>query len=425
VQLPDSIRIRTRGPFEAVVPVPGSKSLTNRALVVAALADGDSELLRPLASDDTAVMVEALHGLGCEIALAKHSWRVKGRRGKLQRSPAALYAANSGTTLRFLTAAAALADGSVVIDGSPRMRERPIEDLAHALTDLGVRVDVLGENGCPPVRVHGGNFPGGRVTIDASRSSQYVSAVMMAAPYARNDVLLELRDGILVSRPYVELTMQIMRFFGGDVRWTRDGAIRVSRDHRYEGRRYAIEPDASSAVYPFCAAAVTGGCARVEGIPADSIQADFAILDILERMGCDVVRGKNYTEVRGPVGRLNPVDVDMNDLPDGALAIAVVAMFAGGTSRIRNVANLRIKESNRLLALETELRRLGAKARATVDSLIIEPGQLRAAEIKTYDDHRMAMAFSVAGLRIDGVVIRNPACVSKTWPEYFSVLEHL
>jgi 3-phosphoshikimate 1-carboxyvinyltransferase len=163
----------------------------------------------------------------------------------------------------------------------------------------------------------------------------------------------------------------------------------------------------------------------VEGIPADSIQADFAILDILERMGCKVVRGKDYVKVRGPIGRLIPVDVDMNDLPDGALAIAVVALFAGGTTRIRNVANLRIKESNRLLALETELRRLGANARATVDSLIIEPGRLHAAEIETYDDHRMAMAFSVAGLRIDGVVIRNPACVSKTWPEYFSVLEHL
>ena len=425
MQLLEHVRIRTRGPFEAVVSVPGSKSLTNRALVVAALANGDSELIRPLASDDTAVMVEALHALGCEIDLVKDAWRVKGRRGRLQRSPAALYAANSGTTLRFLTAAAALADGSVVIDGSPRMRERPIEDLAHALTDLGVRVDVLGENGCPPVRVHGGDFRGGRVTIDASRSSQYVSAVLLAAPYARNDVLLDLRDGVLVSRPYVELTLQIMRFFGGDVRWTRDGAIRVSRDHRYEGRRYAIEPDASSAVYPFCAAAVTGGQVRVEGIPSDSIQADIAILDILERMGCNVVRGKNYVEVRGPVGRLIPVDVDMNDLPDGALAIAVVALFAGGTTRIRNVANLRIKESNRLLALETELRRLGANARATVDSLIIEPGRLHAAEIETYDDHRMAMAFSVAGLRIDGVVIRNPACVSKTWPEYFSVLEHL
>jgi 3-phosphoshikimate 1-carboxyvinyltransferase len=349
-----------------VVPVPGSKSLTNRALVVAALASGDSELVRPLVSYDTAVMVEALHALGCEIDPAHETWRVKGRRGRLQRSPAAVYAANSGTTLRFLTAAAALANGPVVIDGSPRMRERPIEDLAHALTQLGVRVDVLGENGCPPVRVQGGDFGGGRATIDASRSSQYVSAVLLAAPYARNDVQLDLRDGILVSRPYVELTLQIMRVFGADVRWTGDDAIRVSRDHRYEGRRYAIEPDASSAVYPFCAAAVTSGQARVEGIPADSIQADFAILDILEQMGCKVVRGKDYVEVRGPLGRLIPVDVDMNDLPDAALAIAVVALFAGGTTRIRNVANLRIKESNRLLALETELRRLGANARATV-----------------------------------------------------------
>ena len=423
--LPESIRIRTRGAFDAVVPVPGSKSLTNRALVIAALADGNSELVRPLSSEDTAVMLEALNALGCEIDLGKEAWRVKGRRGKLQRSPAALYAANSGTTLRFLTAAAALVDGSVVIDGSPRMRQRPIEDLAHALAELGVRVDVLGEKGCPPVRVHGGEFRGGRAVIDASRSSQYVSAVMLAAPYARNDVLLELQDGVLVSRPYVELTMQIMRAFGAQVRWTRGGEIRVSRDHRYRGRRYTIEPDASSAVYAFCAAAVTGGHVRVEGIPADSIQADIAVLDILERMGCDVTRGKDHAEVRGPIGRLIPVDVDMNDLPDGALAIAVVALFAGGTSRIRNVANLRIKESNRLLALETELRKLGAKARSTTDSLIVEPARLQGAEIDTYDDHRMAMAFSLAGLRIDGVVIRNPACVSKTWPEYFSVLERL
>jgi 3-phosphoshikimate 1-carboxyvinyltransferase len=425
VDLPDAIRIRTRGAFDAVVPVPGSKSLTNRALLIAALAEGESQLLRPLASDDTAVMVEALHALGCEIRLGRDTWRVKGRRGRLHRSPAALYAANSGTTLRFLTAAAALADGTVVIDGSPRMRERPIEDLAHALGQLGVRVDVLGEKGCPPVRVHGGDFQGGKATIDASRSSQFVSAVMLSAPYARKDVELDFQDGVLVSRPYVELTMQIMRAFGADVRWTRGGGLRISRDHLYRGMRYAIEPDASSAVYPFCAAAVTGGRARVEGIPADSLQADVAVLGILERMGCDVSRGKDYAEVRGPIGRLLPVDVDMNDLPDAALAIAVVALFAGGTTRIRNVANLRLKESNRLLALETELRKLGAKARATVDSLIVEPARLHAAEIDTYDDHRMAMAFSVAGLRIDGVVIRNPACVSKTWPDYFAVLERL
>jgi 3-phosphoshikimate 1-carboxyvinyltransferase len=422
---PASIEIQPRGAFDALVPVPGSKSITNRALLVAALADGESELRGPLTSDDTAVMVEALHALGCEVALGAETWKVAGRAGRLRRSAAALYTANSGTTARFLTAAAALANGPVVIDGNPRMRERPIEDLVDALGALGVRVDILGKSGCPPLRVYGGGLPGGRATIDASRSSQYVSAVLLSAPYAKSDVVLDFRNGILVSRPYVELTLRLMRDFGAVADWTEQGGVWVSREHRYQGRSYAVEPDASSAAYAFCAAAIAGGRVRVEGIPANSVQADFALLGILEQMGCEVVRGQDYAEVRGPLGRLRGVDVDMNDLPDAAMAVAVVALFAGGDTRIRNVANLRIKESNRLLALETELRKLGASARTTVDSLLIEPGRLHAAEIDTYDDHRIAMAFALAGLRIPGVVIRNPACVSKTWPEYFSALERL
>jgi 3-phosphoshikimate 1-carboxyvinyltransferase len=422
---PASIEIQPRGAFDALVSVPGSKSITNRALLVAALADGDSDLRGALTSDDTAVMLEALHALGCEIELATGAWRVAGRGGKLRRSAAALYTANSGTTARFLTAAAALANGPVVIDGNPRMRERPIEDLAHVLGALGVQVDILGKNGCPPLRVHGGGLRGGRATIDASRSSQYVSAVLLSAPYAKSDIVLDFRNGILVSRPYVELTLRLMRDFGAVADWTDEGGVRVSHAHRYRGRSYVIEPDASSAAYAFCAAAIAGGRVRVEGIPANSVQADFALIEILEQMGCQVVRGQDYAEVRGPLGRLRGVDVDMNDLPDAAMALAVVALFAGGSTRIRNVANLRIKESNRLLALETELRKLGASARATVDSLIIEPDRLHPAEIDTYDDHRIAMAFALAGLRIPGVVIRNPACVSKTWPEYFSALERL
>lgn len=422
---PDAIRIDPRRTFDAVVEVPGSKSITNRALLTAALAEGSSQLVRPLASEDTAVMVDALTALGCKIQRGKESWTIHGLRGKLRRPESTVQTENSGTTARFITAASALADGPVVIDGSPRMRQRPIQDLADALAALGVRIDVLGKDGCPPVRVHGPEFPGGHAAIDASRSSQYVSALLLAAPYARNDVVLALQDGVLVSRPYVELTMQVMRAFGGHVDWTPDGEIRVSRERRYRARTYRVEPDASSAVYAFCSAAVTGGRARVEGISGRSIQADLAVLPILEQMGCRVLRGDDFIEVRGPMDRLLPVDTDMNELPDAALAIAVVALFAAGETRIRNVANLRLKESNRLLALETELRKLGAEARATADSLTIEPGPLHGAEIDTYDDHRMAMAFSMAGLRVEGVVIQNPGCVSKTWPEYFSSLGHL
>jgi 3-phosphoshikimate 1-carboxyvinyltransferase len=223
----------------------------------------------------------------------------------------------------------------------------------------------------------------------------------------------------------VELTLQVMRAFGAQADWISPSALRVKAGRGYQGRVYAIEPDASAAVYPFCAAAITGGRARVEGIPADSIQADAKVLDVLAAMGCEVRHGTGYTEVRGPVGRLRGVDVDMNELPDAALAVAVTAIFAGGPTHLRNIGNLRIKETDRLHALETELRKLGANATASPDALAVEPARLHGAEIETYDDHRMAMSFALAGLRIPGVTIRDPACVRKTWPGYFEMLEGL
>ncbi|HEY8153640.1 MAG TPA: 3-phosphoshikimate 1-carboxyvinyltransferase [Myxococcota bacterium] len=423
--LPPVLEIPTRGAIDAVLRVPGSKSITNRALLIAALASGESLLSGALESDDTLAMVEGLTALGCEITLDPERWRVQGRRGKLQRSGAAIHARSSGTTARFLTAAAALAGGTVVIDGSARMRERPISDLTDALERLGVRVDMLGQQGCPPVRVHGGAIPGGPAEIDARRSSQFVSAVLLAAPYARSDVVLRFVDGVLVSKPYVDLTLDMMRAFGAEAGWSGPAELRVKAGRGYRGREYAIEPDASAAVYPFCAAAISGGRARVEGLCADSIQADLKVLGVLEEMGCEVQRGADFIEVRGPVGRLRGARVDMNEMPDAALAIAVVALFAGGPTQLLNIANLRIKETDRLHALETELRKLGASAHTTEDTLSIEPGRPRGAEIETYDDHRMAMSFALAGLRIPGVSIRDPACVRKTWPEYFEMLERL
>jgi 3-phosphoshikimate 1-carboxyvinyltransferase len=352
-------------------------------------------------------------------------WRVTGGGGRLRAPGAPLFTGNSGTTARFLTAAACLADGPVTIDGTTRMRERPIGDLTDALAQLGGACGFEGKPGYPPVRVAGAGLRGGTAAIDASRSSQYVSAVLLAAPYAQRDVTLRFAGGALVSRPYVDLTLDVMRAFGARADWQGDGALFVSAGAHYRARRYAIEVDASSAAYPFCAAAIAGGRVRVEGIDPRSRQPDIGILDLLARMGCAVTAGDDWAEVRGPEGRLAGIDVDMNALPDAVLALAVVALFAEGPTRIRNVANLRIKETDRLAALETELRKLGAHARAGADSLEIEPAPLRAAEIDTYDDHRMAMAFALAGLRQPGVAIRDPGCVSKTWPDYFEMLAGL
>jgi 3-phosphoshikimate 1-carboxyvinyltransferase len=375
-------------------------------------------------SDDTDAMIRSLRRLGVEIDDSGSDWPIEGSGARLRGCEGALDVGNSGTTARFLTAAACLADGPVVIDGDARMRERPIEDLVEALAALGADCRIEGAGGCPPVRVAGGELRGGRVAIDASRSSQYVSAVLLTAPYAKRDVELELRGGRLISRPYVELTLELMRAFGAEAGW-REGRLWVAAGARYHGRDYAIEPDASAAVYPFCAAAIAGGRVRVDGIRANSIQADLGVLPLLAQMGCRVERGPDYAIVEGPGGPLRPLDADLNDLPDASLALAVVALFAEGPSRIRNVGSLRIKETDRLHALETELSRLGAQARAGDEDLTIEPGPLHGAEIHTYRDHRMAMSFALAGLRVPGVSIQDPGCVAKTWPDYFQALERL
>ena len=422
--LPETLAIRPRGAIDVRVRVPGSKSITNRALLVAALASGESVLEGGLESDDTLAMRGALAALGVALRDEGGAWRVGGAGGKLGVPSHPLDARASGTTARFVAAAATLAPGPVVIDGTARMRERPIDDLVRALEGLGARIEILGRNGCPPLRTLGGGLEGGETTIDARRSSQFVSAVLLAAPYARRTVALRLRDGVLVSRPYVDLTLQVMRDFGADCGWSGHSALRVAAPHPYTARRYVIEPDASAAAYPFAAAAITGGTVRVPGFAASSIQADLALLGVLERMGCRVARRDGEIEVRGPGGGagLRGVDVDMNEFPDAVLALAVVAAFATGPTVIRNVWNLRIKETDRLAALETELRKLGARAESTRDSLTIAPAPLHGAEIETYYDHRMAMAFALAGLRVPGVVIRDPSCAAKTWPDYFEAL---
>jgi 3-phosphoshikimate 1-carboxyvinyltransferase len=425
---PAGLAIEPRGPLDVTVRVPGSKSITNRALVCAALANGETHISSALDSEDTQMMRGALTALGTTIDSRHDPWVVSGGRGLISPSQP-LHTANSGTTARFLTAIATLADGPVIVDGGTRMRERPINDLVDALILLGARARVEGENGCPPVWLEGGGLDGGEIEIDASLSSQFVSAVMLAAPYAREDVTLYFVDNVLVSRPYVDLTIDVMKSFGAEAAWVDapgPEAVRVRAGTHYQPRRYTVEPDASAATYPFCAAAIAGGKVRIHGIPEVSHQSDFGILGLLERMGCKVSREGRSVTVEGPSDGLKSLgEVDMNHMSDAALTYAVLCLFANGPTTITNVAHVRLKETDRLLALETELRRLGARAEATESSLKIQPGPLHGAEIETYNDHRMAMAFSLAGLRVPGVVIKDPDCVVKTWPNYFEVLRHL
>jgi 3-phosphoshikimate 1-carboxyvinyltransferase len=424
--LPERLTIETRGPLDGRVSVPGSKSITNRALLLAALADGESRLSGGLESDDTVVMRAALDATGIALETTTSTgdsderWVVRGRGGRFDLPGHSLDCGNSGTTVRFLTAALTLAPGPIVIDGNARMRERPISDLVTSLRALGAELTIEGRADCPPVRVHGGGLSGGAALIDGSRSSQYASAVAQVAPYAKRDVELGFKDGIIVSRPYIDLTLDVMRAFGAEAEWRGDERLWIKAGRAYRARDYTIEPDASSAAYPFCAAAIAGGRVSVSGIPVDSLQADFKILDLLERMGCRVERRADTVSVTGPGDALHSLgEIDMNDLPDAVLAYAVVALFADGPTTIKNVANLRIKETDRLAALEAELRKLGARVHAGPDSLHIEPAPMHGAEIETYDDHRMAMSLALAGLRIPGVTILDPACVSKTWPAYF------
>ena len=417
-------RVVVRSAIDARIRLPGSKSISNRALLLAALAEGRSQLEGVLDSDDTRVMATALRQLGAGVEIDADRWTITGTGGALRVPPAVLDVHASGTAARFLAAVQTLIPGESRLDGTARMRERPIDDLLGALRGLGADIEAEGAGGCPPVRCGGGPLPGGEVEVDASRSSQYVSAILQVAPLSSRGVKLRLRDGVLVSRPYVDITLAVMADFGVEAAFVNDRTLEVAAGQGYRGCDQRIEPDASTAAYFFGAAAVTGGRVVVEGLPGGSTQADMALLEVLERMGCEVERGPDFTALRGPA-QLRSVDVDMNRMPDAVLALGVVALFADGTTRIRNVGNLRIKESDRRAALEAELRKLGADAQADADSLTITPGAPRAATIATYDDHRMAMAFALAGLRVDGVVIDDPGCVSKSWPGYFDAFDRL
>jgi 3-phosphoshikimate 1-carboxyvinyltransferase len=418
-------------PPSTAVQVPGSKSITNRALVLAALyghRDG-CELRGALRCEDTQVMVAGLRELGIAVeprwseAIVLVTPSSTGQ--AIPATDADLFVANSGTTMRFLTAVAALGQGHYRLDGVPRMRERPIEDLLIALCQLGVRqAQSEHHNGCPPVIISTSGLAGGTARVKGDISSQFLSALLMVAPLARAAVTLEI-EGPLVSAAYIAMTGKMMAQFGLDASFDQE-CRRFTVPPRQPGgiADYDIEPDASAASYFFAAAAIAGGRVTVLGIPYEgSLQGDVRFVDVLAAMGCRVERCTSGITIHGRP--LHGIDVEMNDISDTVMTLAAVACFAEGPTTIRNVGHIRHKETDRLAALATELRKVGAAVDEFADGLTITPGPLHGAEIETYNDHRMAMGMALVGLKVPGVVIKNPACVAKTYPDFFRDLEKL
>ena len=425
-EYPSELTIATLpSPPNARVRVPGSKSLTNRALIVAALADGKGTLTGALDSDDTRVMVDSLRRLGLKVEhdVEAATITVDGRNGRIPNASAELFIGNSGTSLRFLTAMVAVGKGVYKLDGTPRMRERPAADLLAALNRLGADVKSDLGTGCPPLTVNADGLDGGWVTVRGDVSSQFLSGLLMALPYAKGPTTVEV-DGPLVSKPYVTMTLSVMESFGARPSNHNFRQFNIE-PCRYGARKYPIEPDASAASYFFAAAAVTGGTITVEGLGSKSLQGDVAFVDVLEHMGCGVERAADAITVTGPPV-LRGVDVDMNAISDTVMTLGVVALFAQGMTRIRNVGHIRHKETDRIAALAAELRKLGAGVDEQPDGLIIfPPARITPARIATYDDHRMAMSFAVAGLKASGATILEPGCVAKTYPRFWADLERL
>jgi 3-phosphoshikimate 1-carboxyvinyltransferase len=446
---PSPLRIHPLShPLNASVRVPGSKSLTNRALLIAALASGQTRLTNALFSDDSRYFANALQTLGFDVRLdeAASTMTVTGLGGKIPASKAELYIGNAGTAARFLTAFLTLGHGEYILDGDARMRERPIGDLVDALTRLGASITTadhrpqtplsavhgLRSEICPPVKITASGLPGGKTKLAGDISSQFLSALLMVAPYAQSPVEIELTTD-LNSKPYVDMTLAVMRDFGVEVQ--RNGyqsfAIPLANyqspatNYQSPTTNYPIESDASAASYFFAAPAICGGTVRVENISRRSKQGDIAFLDVLQRMGCVVTEATNSITVRGPSSIVG-IDANLRDIPDTAQTLAAIAPFADTPTRIRGIASARLKETDRIHATCTELARLGVRVEEHEDGMTIHPTcNLQPANIQTYNDHRMAMAFSLIGLRVDGISIENPSCVSKTFPNFFDVLETL
>ena len=425
MSLPDKLTLSPIQKISGSVVLPGSKSLSNRILLLSMLAEGKTEIQNLLDSDDVRRMVEALETLGIQLEenRAENLITVSGTSGIIPVKEATLMLGNAGTAIRPLTAAMTLGHGRFVLDGVQRMRERPIIDLVNGLSQLGANLRCINGTDCPPVEVIADGLPGGITRLSGAISSQYLTAILLAAPYADKEVQIEITDK-LVSVPYVEMTLRLMQSFGVSVNHENFRLFHIPRQTYRSPGNIFVEGDASSASYFLAGAAITKGTVTVKGCGTDSLQGDARFAEVLEKMGAKVEWEPQQVKLTG--NSLNGIDVDMNQMPDAAMTLAVAALFASGPTAIRNIYNWRVKETERLQAVSTELRKLGAEVEEGYDYLVIQPPeQIRKAEIDTYDDHRMAMAFSLAACGESPMTINNPGCVSKTFPDYFEVLNGL
>ena len=422
----ESLTLQPIALVNGTVNLPGSKSVSNRALLLAALAEGTTQLNNVLDSDDIRHMLNALQALGVNFRLSadRTCCEVDGLGGKLvAEQPLSLFLGNAGTAMRPLAAVLCLGNSDIVLTGEPRMKERPIGHLVDALRQGGAQIDYLEQENYPPLRLRGG-FRGGELTVDGRVSSQFLTALLMTAPLAEQDTTIRIM-GDLVSKPYIDITLHLMKAFGIDVGHENYQIFHIKGGQTYRSPgTYLVEGDASSASYFLAAAAIKGGTVRVTGIGKKSVQGDTKFADVLEKMGAKVTWGDDYIECSR--GELQGIDMDMNHIPDAAMTIATTALFATGPTTIRNIYNWRGKETDRLTAMATELRKVGAEVEEGEDYIrVVPPVQLTAADIGTYDDHRMAMCFSLVALSDTPVTILDPKCTAKTFPDYFEQFARL
>ena len=416
------IEIKTGKIKDTTVSVPGSKSYTHRILIAEALSDGKCVIDNVLQSEDTLFTIACLKKMGIKVEAEEGRFYVHGTGGRLQSPKEPMDLGNSGTSMRLLTAVAALGQGRCVLSGTQRMQQRPIQDLLDGLNQLGVIARSVNRNGCPPVEITGGNINGGKVSLDCHISSQFLSALLLVAPFAKESVEILVIRGP-VSRPYVDITVSVMETFGATV--MRDGYehFTVPGGQKYQSGAYTVEPDYSQAGYFWAAAAISGAGFKVKKTAIESRQGDVRFTEVLKKMGCEAYDEKDGIRIVGKP--LTATTVDMGDMPDIVPTLAVVAAFAKGTTVIENVAHLKDKESDRLSSVARELSKMGIEASATDSGLIIKGGTPHGAEIETYNDHRIAMSFALAGLRVKGVKIKNETCVKKSFPDFWEVFGQL
>jgi len=423
----NSLTLKPIAKIDGEINLPGSKSLSNRVLLLAALAEGTTKITNLLESDDTRHMLNALKQLGIEYTLSedKTECTIVGNAGSITSdTPQELFLGNAGTAMRPLCAALCLGKGSYILTGEPRMKERPIGHLVDALRQAGANISYLENDGYPPLHIEANGLNGGEVSIEGAISSQFLTALLMAAPMAKNDMHITI-IGELVSKPYIDITLDIMKDFGVVVVNDNYKTFSIQAGQIYKAvETFMVEGDASSASYFLAAAAIKGGTVKVTGIGRNSIQGDIEFVDVLEQMGARVEWGETYVSVTRDT--LRAIDMDFNHIPDAAMTIATTALFVEGTTTLRNIYNWRVKETDRLYAMATELRKVGAEVEEGEDYLkITPPKQLKHAAIDTYDDHRMAMCFSLLALDSVSVTINDPECTAKTFPTYFEVLESI